>query len=320
MTLLFRALAAGVILSLALIHVIGEGSHMLEGVVEGYHGLGGCCAVFGVLLMVIMENLSHHFMSTSKAGMFHSHGHDDHAPHGAHAHSYGDADSPVKASQTAQEDIAQVTCGSNHVVGEDREAQHDISDPPTASDGHHHSCVAANTAANWASQAPPGSNVRDTISAYMFELGCVIHSFLIGLSLGVTVEGRSEVTALLIALCFHQCLEGIGLSSVLVKARFSLLKSLFMIFTYAVTTPLGVAIGIAVSNSYDSSSLTANAVQGVFDCVAGGLLLYISFVQLIAEDFTRIDGNQPKSLLFRMSTYGALALGAGCMAMLAIWA
>ena len=54
--------------------------------------------------------------------------------------------------------------------------------------------------------------------------------------------------------------------------------------------------------------------------MAGGLLLYISLVQLIAEDFTRIDNNQPRGLLFRLATYAALALGAACMAMLAIWA
>lgn len=82
----------------------------------------------------------------------------------------------------------------------------------------------------------------------------------------------------------------------------------------------GVAVGIAISNTYDPDSITANAVQGVFDCVSGGLLLYISLVQLIAEDFTRIDADQPRGLLFRLATYGALALGAGCMAMLAIWA
>ena len=92
-----------------------------------------------------------------------------------------------------------------------------------------------------------------------------------------------------------------------------ILKPNFLLF-------LGVAIGIAISNTFNPESITANAVQGVFDCVAGGMLLYISLVQLIAEDFTRIDADQPKSLLFRLATYGALALGAGCMAMLAIWA
>ena len=141
-----------------------------------------------------------------------------------------------------------------------------------------------------------------------------------GLALGVTVDGRSQATALFIALIFHQGLEGIGLGSVLVKACFPLPKACIMILTYAVTTPIGIAVGIAVSNAYDSTSITANLVQGIFDCFSGGLLLYISLVQLIAEDFTRIDGHQPRGLLFRLATYAALAFGAGCMAMLAIWA
>ena len=134
------------------------------------------------------------------------------------------------------------------------------------------------------------------------------------------MDGRSQAVALFVALCFHQGLEGIGLGSVLVRACFSLPKSCIMILTYAITTPVGVAVGIAISNTYDPSSITANAVQGVFDCVSGGLLLYISLVQLIAEDFTRIDGHQPRGLLFRLATYGALAFGAACMALLAMWA
>jgi len=55
----------------------------------------------------------------------------------------------------------------------------------------------------------------------------------------VTVDGRSQAIALLIALCFHQALEGIGLGSTLVRAGFTLIKSSIMVLTYAVTTPIG---------------------------------------------------------------------------------
>ena len=134
------------------------------------------------------------------------------------------------------------------------------------------------------------------------------------------MDGRSEAIALFIALVFHQALEAIGLGSVLVKAGFPLGKSIFMVLSYAVTTPIGVAIGIAVSATYNGDDITTNAVQGVFDSVAAGLLLYISLVQLIAEDFTRVEEDRPKGLGFRLVWYSALFVGAGCMAMLAYWA
>ncbi len=95
---------------------------------------------------------------------------------------------------------------------------------------------------------------------------------------------------------------------------------MIMAVTYAMTTPLGIAVGIAIASSYDPNSMSALAVQGVFNSISGGLLLYIGLVQLIAEDFTRMEADQTRGLLFRLSTYGALALGMAAMAMLAVWA
>jgi zinc transporter 1/2/3 len=115
-------------------------------------------------------------------------------------------------------------------------------------------------------------------------------------------------------------LEAIGLGSVLTRSSFSKAKSIAMILFYSLTTPVGTAVGIAIASSYNANSITALAVQGVFDCVAAGLLLYIALIQMIAEDFTRMDGDKPKSLLFRCVLYLAMSTGSGCMAMLAIWA
>ena len=153
MTLLLRALAAGVILSLALIHISFEGVEKLLLVVSDFP-VGNCCLVFGVLLMVFMENLSHHFMSTRQSVLHACGNHDE-------------SDNLEAAGQESQKDQQSKT---SEII-------------PVAADGHTHSCVAANTAANcWASQSSQaqGVSIRDQISAYMFELGCVVHSILIG--------------------------------------------------------------------------------------------------------------------------------------------
>ena len=139
-----------------------------------------------------------------------------------------------------------------------------------------------------------------------------------GLALGVTVSSRQQATALMVALIFHQGLEGVGLGSTIVKASFSWWKGVIMITTYALMTPLGVATGIAIANSYDPETETALAVQGTLNSVSGGLLLYIALVQLIAEDFTRADLAQV-SAGWQVAMHAALAIGAGCMAVIAIW-
>ena len=182
---------------------------------------------------------------------------------------------------------------------------------------HTHGCVAVNTAAN----APlptmqSQGDVRYKITAYMFELACVIHSVLIGVALGVTVSDRSQVVALLVVLIFHQALEGVGLGSTVVRAGFSLHKSYFMIGLYSITTPIGIAIGIGVSSVYDPDSLTAKVVEGVLDSVSGGLMLYIAMVQLIAEDFSK---SQQGKVWVRVASHFGLIIGAASFAVFAIW-
>jgi zinc transporter 1/2/3 len=156
------------------------------------------------------------------------------------------------------------------------------------------------------------------VLAYMMEIGCVFHSVLIGVGVGVLVDGRKEVVALLIALSFHQFLEGVSLGSVVNVAGFSKVKGLGMVLIYSLTTPVGIAIGIGIASSYDPSSVTAMAVQGVLSAVAGGMLLYIALIQLIGEEFSRqelVERNGLKSAMLL-----ALTLGAACMCLLAVWA
>ncbi len=63
-------------------------------------------------------------------------------------------------------------------------------------------------------------------------------------------------------LTHHTIAQALALGSVLAAiSAFSLLKKLTMLVTYAITTPLGIAIGIAVASSYDPESITARAVQ-----------------------------------------------------------
>ena len=82
-----------------------------------------------------------------------------------------------------------------------------------------------------------------------------------GIALGVTVDKCGQAVALTVALVFHQGLEGIGLGSAIVKACFTTGKAVAMVVTYAVMTPLGIAIGMALAGSYDPESTTALGVQ-----------------------------------------------------------
>ncbi|GFR41738.1 hypothetical protein Agub_g2491 [Astrephomene gubernaculifera] len=216
---------------------------------------------------------------------------------------------------------------------------------------HCHDCVSRSSAPNWASavevSAAGDSPLRLRIIAYLFELGCIFHSFIIGLSLGVNQTSMAQVRALLIALSFHQALEGLSLASVINRGGFSGARAALMVAMYGVTCPAGVAIGIAIAKSYEPESLQARAAQGVLNGVSGGMLLYISLVQLIAEDMGKYvtepsssssssknahgsgptgrsgchaSGGSEIGYRIRMPSFLAFCAGAASMCLLAVWA
>ncbi|GLJ17948.1 hypothetical protein SUGI_0315060 [Cryptomeria japonica] len=92
----------------------------------------------------------------------------------------------------------------------------------------------------------------------------------------------------------------------------------FMALAFSFTTPVGIAVGIGISSSYDENSQTALVVQGLFDAASSGILIYMALVDLIAADF--LTPRMRKNLSLQMWCYAALFLGAGAMALLAIWA
>ncbi|PNH09823.1 Zinc transporter 3 [Tetrabaena socialis] len=145
-------------------------------------------------------------------------------------------------------------------------------------------------------------------------------SFIIGLSLGVNQTDASEVCALLIALSFHQWLEGISLASVVIRGGFSRLKGVAMVLLYSLTCPVGIAVGMGIAKTYDGESERTRGVQGAFNGVSGGMLLYVSLVQLIAEDMSvYVPGNRAQAAT-RMASFLALFAGAAAMCLLAVWA
>jgi len=158
---------------------------------------------------------------------------------------------------------------------------------------------------------------RHAAVAQVLELGIALHSVLIGISLGV---GRTvcEVRPLLAAITFHQTFEGLALGGCLIEAEYSTRAYAALGLFYSLSTPLGIGLGLALSSTYAPNAPAALAVAGVFDAVSAGILIYMALVDLIAADFAskrfRSDGR------LQVAGFGALAVGAGLMTLLALWA
>ncbi|XXG48312.1 hypothetical protein AAC387_Pa02g2798 [Persea americana] len=163
----------------------------------------------------------------------------------------------------------------------------------------------------------PSAHVRHVIVSQILELGIVSHSVIIGLSLGVS-QSPCTIRPLIAALSFHQFFEGFALGGCISQAQFKILSATLMACFFAITTPAGIGIGIAVSSFYNPDSARALVVEGMLDSVSAGILVYMALVDLIAADF--LSRRMSCNFRLQITSYFALFLGAGLMSLLAIWA
>ncbi|XP_050221447.1 fe(2+) transport protein 1-like [Mercurialis annua] len=159
--------------------------------------------------------------------------------------------------------------------------------------------------------------LRYRVIAMVLELGIIVHSVVIGLSLGAS-SNTCSIKGLVAALCFHQMFEGMGLGGCILQAEYNLFKKVMMAFFFAVTTPFGIAIGIALSKTYKENSPTALITVGLLNASSAGLLIYMALVDLLANDFMgqKLQG----SIKLQIKSYLAVLLGAGGMSVMAKWA
>ncbi|CAL0318153.1 unnamed protein product [Lupinus luteus] len=151
----------------------------------------------------------------------------------------------------------------------------------------------------------------------VLEFGIVVHSVVIGLSLGAS-QNPCTIKPLLAALCFHQLFEGMGLGGCILQAEYGTRMKAIMIFFFSATTPFGIALGIGLSNVYSDTSKTALIVEGVLNAVSAGLLNYMALVELLAADF--MGSKLQSRMKLQCWSYVAVLLGAGAMSVMAIWA
>uniref|UniRef100_A0A251S4K8 Putative zinc/iron permease n=2 Tax=Helianthus annuus TaxID=4232 RepID=A0A251S4K8_HELAN len=164
----------------------------------------------------------------------------------------------------------------------------------------------------------PASQLRRyRVVAQVLELGIVVHSVVIRLSMGAS-DNVCTIRPLVAALCFHQFFEGIGLGGCILQADYEKKMKAIMVFFFSVTTPFGIALGICLSNVYRENSPTALVVVGILNAVSAGLLNYMALVDLLASDF--MAEKLQNDMKLQTISYVAVVLGAGGMSVMAIWA
>ncbi|KAJ1927468.1 hypothetical protein IWQ60_002891 [Tieghemiomyces parasiticus] len=288
---------AGVILATALIHMLpGAMLNLTDPCVPAnltqYSAFAGLFTMLAILVFHLLEHLlTGHLMR----GQTHTH-----HPHNGYAPTTTEADPhvvvPLDGDSNSSGDNAPVK-SEHHTHGMELHSQHTHV---------HGGAFLANS---------PEARRSGT---YILEVGIAMHSVLIGLALGTS--SGPEFVSLWVALILHQFFEGFALGSRLAELTFARITTpLLSALAFAVSTPIGIAIGMGIRTTYQPDSPTNLVVQGVLDSLSAGILLYAALVNLIAQEFSQASFfQQPNRLkaLYFLSMY----LGAAAMAVIGIWA
>ncbi|MED6106305.1 hypothetical protein PIB30_003715 [Stylosanthes scabra] len=170
----------------------------------------------------------------------------------------------------------------------------------------HH--VHLHTHASTSSSSHSTQLLRHRVISQVLEIGIVVHSVIIGISLGAC-ENPKTIKPLIAALTFHQFFEGMGLGGCISQAKFKRRAVVTMALFFTLTTPVGIGIGIGITKAYKENSPRALIVEGVLNATSSGILIYMSLVDLLAPDFINSRLQQSGRLL-QFGAYASLLLGA----------
>merc|ERR1712156_492937 len=146
-----------------------------------------------------------------------------------------------------------------------------------------------------------------SIRNFLIVLALSIHSVFEGMAIGLQLN-VSDVWKLFAAIAIHAVAILFSIGAEMVYSGTKRLQIIFYMITLSLVTPLGVIIGMVITEYVDSQSATQIFIIGILQGLAGGTLLYITFFEVLDRD--------KLSKLGLTSLYGCflLILGFGIMA------
>jgi len=149
---------------------------------------------------------------------------------------------------------------------------------------------------------------------FVLEFGIIFHSIFIGLTLAVT--SAADFNVLYVVLVFHQTFEGLGLGTRLAitpwgRGRRRRWTPYVLALAYSFSTPVATAVGLGLRTTYAPGGQTARVVNGVFDSISAGILIYTGLVELMAHEFMFSETMRRSSFRVMVSAFGVMCAGAG---------
>jgi zinc transporter ZupT len=199
----------GVILGLAFCHMVPDSSEISE--LTEYRGLNGVLILIGMMLSLFVERLSMDLIQKK------------HLEQATRNLTESRVDGQLDVTDNDQ--IEMIT--NTHYLN-------------TINAGDPHTLEAECT-----------QKLKDSkalVSAHLVEVGVLVHTAVLGISVGTWRKGRASLIVFTVAMGFHQFFEGIGLgATVSAVAGISLQRRLAMVAAFTLSFPLSICAGIAIS-------------------------------------------------------------------------
>ncbi|KAG8626407.1 hypothetical protein KVT40_005352 [Elsinoe batatas] len=168
---------------------------------------------------------------------------------------------------------------------------------------------------------------QQKLSVLVVEAGIVFHSVLIGLTL--ILAGDSVFGSLVVVIIFHQMFEGLALGSRIAElptsspptggAPVTMLTKYLYAGVFALITPIGMAIGLGVLDTWNGNDAGTLIAIGTLDALSAGILAWVSLVEMWAGDW--LHGPLARaSAKVAGPSLGSLMLGMVLMSVLGKWA
>merc|ERR1712178_353129 len=116
--------------------------------------------------------------------------------------------------------------------------------------------------------------------SFVLLLAISIHTVFEGLAIGLQ-DSTTGLITLFTAIMVHKTIIAFSLGLQFAENLKQKSKAILFMTIFAVLSPIGIAIGTAVSSGSGGESLAAAVVEGVLQCIATGTLLYVSFFEVL---------------------------------------
>ncbi|TSL68170.1 Zinc transporter ZIP1 [Bagarius yarrelli] len=162
---------------------------------------------------------------------------------------------------------------------------------PSAGHSHSHTHRSVNQVESNSHHVHMDLQAHSSFRSFMLFLSLSLHSVFEGLAIGLQTTD-TKVLEICIAILIHKSIIVFSLSIKLIQSAVPSLWLIVYILVFSIMSPMGIAIGIGVSEAQLQMGLL---VQAVLEGLAAGTFIYITFLEILPHEL-----NSPERQLLKV--------------------